>query len=209
MAWLEKLKGHGSSVDPAIRQAFETVKREDFLPADKIREAGSDRPIGIGFGQTNSQPSTVIFMLELLAARPGDKILDVGCGTGWTSALLASIVGADGRVFGLELIAGLLEAAKVNAAKYPFCRSGRLTLSQGDGNNGLPESAPLDKILVSAAAREVPASLVEQLRVGGRLVIPIGEPYGRQDLVVIDKTGEEKSEEKRYPGFIFVPLIKN
>ncbi len=194
---------------PEIINAFRKIKREDFLLPGDEDQAEVNAPLSIGFSQTISQPLTVAFMLELLQAKPGDKVLDVGSGSGWTCALLAEIVGESGKVYGIERIRELKEFAKKNIKKYNFIDKGIAQIFCSDGYKGLPEFAPFDKIIVAAAAEETPKKLLKQLKVGGRMVLPVGRQYESQDIVVIDKVGEDKFEEKRFPGFVFVPLVKS
>lgn len=188
-----------------IIKAFRKINRVDFvLPGDED-EALINAPLPIGQGQTISQPATVAIMLELLQPEKGDKILDVGSGSGWTTALLAELVGPHGQVCGLELLPDICDFGSSNLAKYNFKNAKNIC---GDGYKGLREFAPYDKILVSAASPSVPKNLLRQLKIGGRMVIPIGAEYANQELLVIDKTGENEYEESAHPGFIFVPLIK-
>ena len=188
---------------PEIIDAFRTIAREDFVPEELRQEAYGNYPLPIGEGQTISQPLTVAFLLELLEPRAGNKILDIGAGSGWTTALLAYIVGEKGKVFGIERIQKLCELGRKNLAKY-FDES-RTKIICGDGTKGLPEKAPFDKILTGAAAsRDIPQAWREQLKVGGRIVAPVG---GSIWLYV--KKSETELEEKEFPGFVFVPLIKN
>ena len=163
------------------------------MAAEYSDEAYGDYPLPIGHGQTISQPYTVAYMLELLQPERGDRVLDVGSGSGWTAALLASIVGPDGRVWGTEIIPELVEFGRANLAKYNFKNA---TIERAAGL-GLPEHAPYDKILVSAAADDVPDSLLDQLAPGGIMVIPI-----KTSVWKITHT-----EREEHPGFAFVPLI--
>lgn len=193
---------------PEIINAFRKIKREDFLqPSDK-RMADINAPLQIGHGQTISQPLTVAFMLELLQPKFGDKIMDVGSGSGWTTALLAEIVGKNGRVYGIEKIKELKEFGEQNVKKYNFINKRTAKIVCADGYKGLPKFALFDKIIIAAAAEETPKELLEQLKIGGRMVLPIGKQYEAQDIVVINKIDKNKFEEKRYPGFVFVPLVK-
>lgn len=182
-----------------IIEAFLSVDRKDFIPPGYENEAYGDYPLPIGYGQTISQPTTVAFMLELLQPKKGEKILDVGSGSGWTTALLAKLVGPEGKVFGTEIIPPLTVFSQDNLAKYGF--SWAKILQSGPGL-GLPEEAPFDKILVSASAKNLPIELVGQLKVGGAMVIPIGYSVFR-----IVKKPDGKRETQEFPGFSFVPLI--
>ncbi len=209
MSLVDRLIRDGYLKMPEIIKAFKEIKREDFVLPKYKAMAGLSEPLPIGHSQTISQPLTVAFMLELLQAKSGDKILDVGSGSGWSVALLSEIVGPKGRVYGLERIPELAEFAERNINKYNFISSKQARIIEGDGYKGLPEYAPFDKIIVAAAAKEVPKNLFKQLKIGGRLVSPIGEVMSTQDMVVIDKDRNGQTKEKRYPGFIFVPLINN
>ena len=199
---IQQLINQGYLKTPEIINAFYRIKRSDFLPQDIVEEESVNTPLPIGHGQTNSQPLTVAFMLELLKPELGQKILDIGSGSGWTSALLAGIVGPKGEVFGVERILELKEFGEKNLAKYHlenvkfFCR---------DGTSGLPDYAPFDRILVSAAAYEIPKYLKGQLKIGGRMVIPTTA----QDLRLIEKISDNEFKENIYPGFVFVPLIED
>ena len=192
---------HNSRVlnNPLVKSAFEAVDRADFVPPAYQREAYEDYPLPIGYGQTISQPTTVAFMLELLDPRPCQKILDLGSGSGWTTTLLANIVGEKGRVYGVELVPELVEYGKKNLAKYGFKNA---QIRQANQELGVPSEAPFDRILVSASADKLPQDLLRQLKDGGVMVIPIKDSIWR-----IEKLSREKLEKKEYKGFVFVPLI--
>jgi len=208
MPLIDDLIKHNYLKTPKVINAFRKIKRDDFvLPSDKAM-AEMNAPLPIGFGQTISQPLTVAFMLELLRPRAGDKILDVGSGSGWTTAMLAEIVGAQGRVYAVEAVPELKKFGEKNIAKYNFIKKGVARCFCADGREGLRDYAPFDKVLVSAAAADVPEKLLEQLKIGGVLAIPIGEPFQTQDITLIEKQGESKFKEKRFPGFVFVPLVE-
>ena len=207
MSLVDKLIQEGYLKTPAIIDAFRKIRREDFLRPGDEGEAGVNAPIAIGRGQTISQPLTVAFMLELLAPRAGEIILDVGSGSGWTVALLSRVTGETGRVFGVEVIEELAAFAAGNVAKYGYIESGRAQIFCRDGYGGLPEFAPFDKIIVAAAPEETPENLLHQLKIGGRLVLPVGPRRGPQEIVKIDKIAADEYREERYPGFIFVPMV--
>jgi protein-L-isoaspartate(D-aspartate) O-methyltransferase len=185
-----------------IIHAFEKVKRADFVPPEAEGEAYENFPLPIGHGQTISQPATVAMMLEKLQPEAGNKILDIGSGSGWQAALLAEIAGNRGKVFGLEIKDDLIDFSKKNLAKYDF---NNLEILKGNGWEGLPEHAPFDRIIVAASAESIPLALKQQLKIGGRLVIPVGRDL--QDIIVVDKISEDNFAETYYPGFVFVPLI--
>ncbi len=182
-----------------LAAAFEAIERADFLPASLRRAAGSDQALEIGFGQTNSQPSTVRDMLRLLEVHPGHRVLDVGCGSGWTTALLGFLVGERGRVDGVEIVPELVEWGRDNLAGYamPWTAIGQAV----PGVLGLPERAPYDRILVSAESSQLPASLVDQLGPAGRMVLPVA---GR--MLVVRRTASG-TEVERHGHYAFVPLV--
>ena len=183
-----------------VDDAFAAVPRRDFLPARQHPFAGLDHALDIGYGVTNSQPTTVRNMLRLLEPRPGDRVLDVGSGSGWTTALLARLVGPDGTVVGVERIPELVEESRANLGdRFPTAE-----LHQAEpGVLGWPALAPYDRVLVSAAAPAVPPALLEQLAVGGVLVAPVD---GVMLRVVLSPEGPVVEQHGRY---LFVPLIED
>ncbi len=223
---IQELIAGGWLKTPRIIGAFRAIDRKDFMPQDMKDLAYVNEALPIGHGQTISQPLVVAFMLELLQPEAGEKILDVGSGSGWTSALLAYIVGQkgisksqipnpkqipnskfqipNGRVSGIEVIPELAKFSRENVSKYNFIQKGIAEIIVGDGSKGYPKEAPFDKILVSAAAlKEPPQALKDQLKIGGRLVIPINT-----SIRLYIKKGKEIFEKHEYPGFVFVPLIE-
>lgn len=189
----------------SIIEAFECVSRIEFVPEDLELEAEADVALPIGHGQTISQPLVVAFMLELMDPKKGQKILDVGSGSGWTTALLANIVGKEGKIIAVEKIGELKEFGQKNADKYGFVKNGIASFYNADGSKGFSEEAPFDRILVSASADgEIPEALKSQLKVGGKMVMPI-----RNSIVYLEKEGENKFYKEEFPGFTFVPLIIN
>ncbi len=186
-----------------IIDAFSKIKRVDFVPKELESAARANVPLPIGQGQTISQPLTVAFMLEKLEPMPGDKILDVGSGSGWTTALLAHIVGKKGKVIGLERVKELCDFGTNNISKYHLIEGGRAKIICADGSKGYVNEAPYDRILVSAAAEEIPRELKKQLKIGGRLVIPV-----KSSIWLVEKKSAKDFHEEEYPGFAFVPLIQ-
>lgn len=200
---IQELIHEGYLKTPAIIEAFRKIHRRDFLPDDMKDEYAQNIPLPLSHGQTISQPLTVAFMLELLQPKEGEKIFDVGSGSGWQTALLAELVGPEGMVYAVERIPALKEFGERNVMKYGFKN---VAFISGDGTKGYAKVAPFDKIIVAAASRDaVPEKLKVQLKIGGRLVIPVGNL--EQDMVVLDKKEKKEFIETRYPGFQFVPLI--
>ena len=208
MSLVNSIIESGTLKSPQIIKAFKKIKRKDFILSKNKDIAEIDIPLSIGFGQTISQPTTVAFMLELLQPKSGDKILDVGSGSGWTVALLSEIIGNKGKVYGIELIKELQEFALKNVEKYNFIKKGIAKIFCSDGYRGLSDLSPFDKIIVAAASESVPKELLNQLKIKGRLVMPIGKQYESQNIIAIDKIGENNFKKIRYPGFTFVPLVK-
>ncbi|HET6563460.1 MAG TPA: protein-L-isoaspartate O-methyltransferase [Marmoricola sp.] len=182
-----------------VQAAFEAVPREGFLPAEARRRASYDGPIDIGHGQTNSQPWTVRTMLTLLDVREGHHVLDVGAGSGWTTALLAHLVGRTGRVRGVEVVPDLAEWGAENLAATSQSWATLETPEQGV--LGLPAHAPYDRVLVSAEPRRLPQELVDQVGDDGRMVIPVAGVM----LLVVKEGGEVQVT--RQGHYRFVPLV--
>ncbi|TSA44843.1 protein-L-isoaspartate(D-aspartate) O-methyltransferase [bacterium] len=190
----------------AIIDGFLANDRAEFVPADFRLNAYEDFPIPIGFGQTISQPYTVAFMMELLAPSSGMRILDIGFGSGWTAGILARVASETGKIYALEIIPELFEFGKNNLRKLGYKNIEFVCKSGGDGFAG---GAPYDRILVSAAASEIPNCLKDQLKIGGRIVIPVGKAGERQSIVLLEKRSAGDFSEQDYPGFAFVPFVRD
>jgi protein-L-isoaspartate(D-aspartate) O-methyltransferase len=187
--------------DPRVLAAMGKVPRDRFVPEGLRSLAYEDHALPIGSGQTISQPYIVALMTQWAEVKPGDKVLEVGTGSGYQAAILAEL--AD-RVFSIELLPELAEAARTRLRDLGY---GRVQVRTGDGYQGWPEEAPFDAILVTATAPEVPPALKEQLKEGGRLVIPVGPPGSVQELLLLRKAKGELKEEQRI-AVRFVPLVK-
>lgn len=183
-----------------IDEAFAVVDRAKFMPAHVRHLADIDQAVPIGYGQTISQPYTVGKMLQWLDPRPGDKVLDIGSGSGWTTALLAHLVGPNSKVYAVERIPELAEFGRDNVERFGIKNA---EFSTASDELGLPDEAPFDRILVSAAADEFPEELMDQLNINGKLVIPI-----QSDILEITKTPKKNGRDvRKHPGFVFVPLL--
>ena len=191
-------------IDQRVKTAFNKVRRERYcIPAQRAH-AYDDRPLPIGFGQTISQPSLVAYMTEALAPEPGEKVLEIGTGSGFQAALLAEM-GA--QVFSIEIIDALAKraAATLRAEGYEDVQ-----VRAGDGYQGWPEEAPFDAIILTAAPEEVPPTLLEQLRPGpGRLLVPEGsQGFGGQTLKLYRKAADGTITAERLLAVRFVPMVR-
>lgn len=192
------LYGHLQQIiaDQHVLQAFLQVPREQFVPRQFRQDAYEDRPLPIGYGQTISQPTTVLLMTQFLEVKPGQKILEIGAGSGYQAALLAAIVGKKGQVIAIEFTKELALFAKNNLQTYP-----QVTVIHGDGSLGYPKEAPYDRIIVTAACPVAPTHLLDQLKHHGILLAPVG------DLTVQTMVRIRKGEAPEALGqFVFVPL---
>jgi protein-L-isoaspartate(D-aspartate) O-methyltransferase len=187
--------------DPLVIAAMEKVPRHLFVPAPQRPAAYGDTPLAIGQGQTISQPYMVARMSELLGIRPGDKVLEIGTGSGYQSAILAEIVGPTGQVYSMEIVAPLGIQAR-NTLDSQGYRNVHVRI--GDGYQGWPDEAPFDAIIVTAAPPEVPKPLLDQVKVGGRIVLPVGEVL--QDLHVLTKLRDGTFDRQKVLPVRFVPM---
>ena len=187
--------------DPRVIEAMGAVPREEFVPREHLRRAYGDGPLPIGMGQTISQPYVVAWMAEALELGPGDRVLEVGTGSGYAAAVLGLLCEA---VYTLERHRSLADAAGARLQALGF---GNVHVRHGDGSEGWPEHAPYDAIAVAAAGRRVPEPLREQIRVGGRLVMPVGSA-GRGQVLVRERLGGEGEFTREELGMVrFVPLV--
>jgi protein-L-isoaspartate(D-aspartate) O-methyltransferase len=196
----QQLKGRDIT-DSKVLSAMGQVPRHRFVPPDLASQAYDDHPLPIGLGQTISQPYIVALMTQWAEVSPKDKVLEVGTGSGYQAAILAELAH---RVYSVELLPELAAAAEARLRDLGY---GRVQVRCGDGYQGWPEAAPFDAILVTATAPAVPPALKEQLKEGGRLVLPVGPPGSVQTLLLLRKVKGELKEEKRLP-VLFVPLVK-
>jgi protein-L-isoaspartate(D-aspartate) O-methyltransferase len=185
--------------DVRVLQVMEKVRRKDFLPSEAQRFERDDRPLAIGEGQTTSQPSLIAKMIEELGLKPGCKVLEVGTGSGYQTALLARLCD---QVYSVEIVEPLARTAKKRLAELGYANA---HVRAGDGYLGWPEAAPFDGIVVCAATARVPQPLVDQLKPGGRLVIPLEDAEG-ESLVVLEKNEGGELSRREVTPVRFVPL---
>jgi len=196
----EQLEGRGLR-DKSVLAAMRSVPREEFVPQHLLDFAYNDGPLPIGEGQTISQPYMVAYMTEALELTDSDRVLEIGTGSGYAAAVLSRIVP---RVQSVERLEGLAVAARQRLQRLGFTN---IDVHVGDGSLGWPTSAPYDAIVVTAGAPEVPAPLLHQLAIGGRLVIPVGQNPTFQSLIRVRRYGENEYRQENLMGVMFVPLI--
>ncbi len=186
-----------------IIEAFSKISRIEFIPEDLAAYGEIDIPLPIGHGQIISQPLTVATMLELLGVEAGDNVLDIGSGSGWTTALLAHMVGEKGKVTSLEIIKDLYEFGKENLTRYDFLSKEVVELYCQSAVDGFEKNAPYNCILVSVASDELPEALKKQLKIGGKMVLPI-----HNSIWFVQKKAEDDFYVEKFPGFAFIPFIE-
>ncbi|HSA89442.1 MAG TPA: protein-L-isoaspartate(D-aspartate) O-methyltransferase [Burkholderiales bacterium] len=189
------------AMSPAVRRAMGKVERHRLVPGGEAARAYRNHPLPIGSGQTISQPYIVALSADLVQPKPGDVVLEVGTGSGYQAAVLAEIVS---RVYTIEIIPALGNEARRRLEQLGY---GNIEVKIGDGYAGWPEKAPFDGIVVTAAAPRVPQALVDQLRPGGRMVIPVGGTGDVQFLKLLTKRADGGVEEKKVLPVRFVPLV--
>ena len=183
-------------------KAFEDIKREDFIPSSVKDAAYQDTPLPLMRGKTISQPTTVMMMTAALELQPGDKVFEIGTGSGYQAAIIADIVGARGKVISTEVVPELVHFSKNNLRKAGITN---VSIYEEDGSNGMPSEAPLDKVIITAACKEFPKPLIEQLKVDGIIVGPVGN-LTEQEMIrgIKDKDGKLGIE---FLGpFLFTPM---
>ncbi len=185
--------------DPKVLAAMERVPRHEFVPPLLRPLAYADRPLPIGHGQTISQPFIVAFMTEALKPAPADRVLEIGTGSGYQAAVLAEIVA---QVYTIEIVPALGERARADLGRLKYAN---VHVRVGDGYEGWPEHAPFDAIIVTCSPEQVPQPLVDQLRDGGRMIIPVGTQAGGQELYLLEKRGGKVMKRAVLP-VRFVPM---
>ena len=189
------------ALDERVMEAMEKVPRQEFVPAVAQAYAFANGPVSIGHGQTVSQPYIVALMTDLLNPQPDDVILEIGSGSGYQAAVLACLVR---QVYSIEVIQELADQASDRLQRLGYTN---VEIKQGDGYYGWQEHAPFDGIIVTAAAPHIPEPLIEQLKVGAKLVIPVGQPYMHQELMLVEKKEHNEISTRYVLGVAFVPLV--
>lgn len=199
---IDQLIDYGYLRDENLIEAFKKFPRFKFVPKSVKNSAHINHPLPIGKKQTISQPLTVAFMLELLEVEDGDKILEIGAGSAWQTAILAKIVGPKGKICAFEILPEIYQLGKTNLKKFSLKN---IDLFNKDASLGYPPDAPYDKIISAAAYKKIPKELLKQLKIGGFFVTPTQE----DDIRKIIKNKRNAYTEKIFPGFVFVPITKN
>lgn len=206
---ITRLKNSGVLKSSQIEKALLKIDRKYFVPDDLQQHAYSDRPLLLAEGQTISQPTTVVFMLELLDVQPGNKVLDIGAGSGWVSCLMAYLAGEKAKVYAYEINNRVGVMGKKNIEKYSTKKAWgfnpRIRYEVVSAANKWKESAPYDRIHSGAGFNEIPEDLKKCLKVGGALVAPTQDGH----INKITRKSEDEFEEERFYGFVFVPFLDN
>ena len=184
-----------------VMTAMRKVPREQFVPDDLKYAAFRNGPLPVGFGQTISQPYIVALMTDLLELQPEHRVLEIGTGSGYQTAILSLLCK---QVYSLEVVPQLADSARIRLQLMGY---DNIEVHVANGYQGWPEQAPYDGIIVTAAADQIPPILIEQLKPGGRLVIPVGEPYSYQELVLVKKDEEGETHAHKILGVAFVPMV--
>lgn len=190
-----------AAMSPRVHAAMAKVERHRLVPASELRAAYRNHPLPIGHGQTISQPYIVAISADLIAPQPHHAVLEIGTGSGYQAAVLAEIVS---RVYTVEILESLALSAGKNLKDLQY---ENIEIRVGDGYKGWPEKGPFDGIVVTAAAPSIPQALVDQLKPGGRMAIPVGAPGGAQELVLVTKGADGKIQRKNVLAVRFVPLV--
>jgi len=189
-----------AALSARVMAAMAKVPRHEFVPASQVANAYANRPLPIGLGQTISQPYIVALMTDLMEVKPGDRVLEIGTGSGYQAAVLAALAGT---VYTIEIVEPLAREAGERLSRLGYRN---VVTRIGDGYQGWPGEAPFDSIMVTAAPREVPQPLIDQLKPGGRLVVPVGGQIAGQSLLLIEKQANGTVTRRNVLAVRFVPL---
>lgn len=187
--------------DEAVLRAMRTVSRHLFVPGTFSAQAYEDHPLPIGGGQTISQPYIVAYMTEMLKVSAGDRVLEIGTGSGYQAAVLSVLAG---RVYSIEIVRALGEEARERLERLKY---DNVEVCIGNGYLGWPEQAPFDRIILTAAPGEIPSALIDQLKPNGRLIAPVGPVHGLQELIVVEKDAAGRTRRRAVLPVRFVPMV--
>jgi protein-L-isoaspartate(D-aspartate) O-methyltransferase len=204
-ALINQLVDNGYIKTEKVKRAMLEVPREEFVPIASRDYAYQDRPLSIGKSQTISAPHMVAIIAENLDLKKGMKVLEIGTGYGYNAAVISEIIGTQGHIYSIERINELADKAEENLHKTGY--SDKITVIRGDGTRGYPDKAPYDRIYATASAPKIPAPLIDQLKIGGFLLSPIGTDHFFQELVLCIKISKNEFKTKRMGGVAFVPMI--
>jgi protein-L-isoaspartate(D-aspartate) O-methyltransferase len=202
---VENLLSYGYIKSDEVKEAMLKVPREEFIPPENREYAYKDQPLPIGEGQTISAPHMVAMICDTLQLEKGMKVLEIGTGYGYNAAVVAELIGPEGHLFTTERIEPLAQKAEENLKRTGYKKC--VTVVHTDGTKGLKQEAPFDRIYATASAPKVPEPLMEQLKIGGRLLTPIGPQSYFQELICIFRESEDKYESRKLGGVAFVPMI--
>ena len=189
-----------ANIDTSVLSVLRSVDRSEFVPEEQRRFAFANQPLEIGHGQTISQPFIVALMTHVLDPSPSDVVLEIGTGSGYQAAVLAELVK---QVYTIEIVEPLAKEAEARLARLGY---ENVAVRIGDGWFGWPDNAPFDKIMVTAVAPKVPPELISQLKIGGKMVLPVGDYDGYQELVLVEKTSEDELDQNVILPVRFVPM---
>ena len=202
---VSKLSDRGYINSEIVKEAMINVPREEFMTPETKSYAYLDRPIPLKNGQTISAPHMVAIICEKLDLKKGMKVLEIGTGFGYNAAVVAEIIGPEGQVYTIERIENLKNTAEQNLNRTGYSKN--VTVILGDGTNGYKEQAPYDRIYATASAPKIPEPLKKQLKIGGRLITPIGHDTSVQELICLTRINENEYESHNLGGVVFVPMI--
>jgi len=202
---ISRLMDNGYIKTEKVKEAMLKVPREEFMTPEAKSLAYIDRPIPLKHGQTISAPHMVAIICEKLSLEPGMNVLEIGTGFGYNAAVVAELLGPNGHVYTIERIKSLKETAEQNLMRTGYSKN--VTVIHGDGTKGYPVKAPYDRIYATASAPKVPEPLKNQLKLGGRLLTPVGQDSSYQELQCIVRTGEDEYRSYNLGGVVFVPMI--
>ncbi|MGC9516784.1 MAG: protein-L-isoaspartate O-methyltransferase [Methanomicrobiales archaeon] len=202
---VERLLSAGYIKTNEVKKAMESVPREEFMP-DKVKQyAYVDQPLPIGEGQTISAPHMVAIICEELELDEGMNVLEIGTGFGYNAAVVSEVIGNSGRVYSIERLSKLADTARNNLKRTGY--ADRVSVIEGDGTKGYEEKSPFDRIYLTAGAPDIPEPLKKQLKIGGKLLAPVGQSSYSQELLCVEKKAEGKYKVQSLGGVAFVPLI--